>query len=232
MIIDSHVHLDSFKPLVIPDDILPVGVGYSHKSNQAVYEICREKNLPYVLGIAPQTSIIEGLGGLEEWIEFIRKAEPNAVGEVGLDFHWSKTDEHIKNEYFLFDRMIELSKELDVPLVIHSRKAEKECLDMLEERGIRKFLMHYFAGDIGLAERAVDMGGLISIPPVHSKKRREVIKNTDLKFLLVETDAPYVAKKIDDVKKAVEYISEVKGVSFEETAEKTSENASVFFGIE
>lgn len=232
MIIDTHAHLDSFKELKIPEGILPIATGFSHESNKKTVAVAEKLNLPYVLGIAPQTAIIEGLDNLDEWIDFIKSKKPKAIGEIGLDFHWAKNSRHIDDEYLLFDRMLNLCEEMKLPAVIHSRKAEKEVLEILKKRNKKNFLMHYYSGDEILAKEITSFGGLISISPMHSKKRKKVIETLDLKFMVVETDAPYVVKSIEEVKKAIQYIADVKGLQFSEVAEQTARNAVKFFKLE
>lgn len=231
-IIDSHCHLDSFRKLSIPKDILPIGIGHSHKSNLKTVELAEKSKLPYVLGIAPQTAVFEGITNLEEWINFIKSKSPVAIGEVGLDFHWAKTEKHLKDEHILFEKMLDLAGEMNLPVVIHSRKAEKEVFEILKKRNKKDFLMHYYSGDLSLAKEIVKFGGLISISPLHSKNRKKVIESIPLKFLVVETDAPYVVKSIEEVKKAIEYIADIKGLEIEEVASATSKNAVDFFKLE
>ncbi|MDD5022761.1 MAG: TatD family hydrolase [Candidatus ainarchaeum sp.] len=232
MIIDSHCHLDSFEILNIPKDIFPITSGYSHDSNVKNVEIGKKLKVPYTLGIAPQTSIREGLDVLDRWIDFIKSQSPVAIGEIGLDFHWTNEETKIKEEYFLFDKMITLAEEMNLPIVIHSRKAEKEVFEILKQKNIRNFVMHCYSGDYSLAEEITSFGGLISIPPIHSKNRKEVIEKIPLKYLIVESDAPYIVKNIAEVKKAIDYISDVKKLSFDEVVEKTSENTINFFKLE
>lgn len=232
MIIDTHIHLDSFEKIEIPKDLLLIPTGHSHKSNKRTVEIAEKYNLPYVLGIAPQTALLDGLDNLEEWITFIRSKSPKAIGEIGLDFHWAKNEQDREKEYFLFNKMLDLAREMALPIVIHSRKAEKEVLGILKKRGIKKFLMHCYAGDVELAQEIIELGGLISITPLHSKKRKEVIKKISLECLVVETDAPYLSRELDGVKKAIEYISEIKGLDCSLVSEQTTTNAKKFFMIE
>ncbi|MFA5049897.1 MAG: TatD family hydrolase [Candidatus Micrarchaeia archaeon] len=231
MIIDTHFHIDSFESFSIPENIFPVLVGYSHKSNLKTAEMGEKLNLPYVLGIAPQTAIIEGIEKLDNWIDFIKSKNPVAIGEVGLDFYWAKTEKHLKDEYFLFDKMLDLSNTLNLPLVIHSRKSEKQVFEILKRREKRDFLMHYFSGDYLLAKEIIDFGGLISISPMHSKNRKEVIQKIPLEFLVVETDAPYVVRDIQDIKKAIQYISDVKSISFQDVEDETFKTSSKFFNL-
>lgn len=235
-LVDSHCHLDSFKEhqlAHLPTEILPVTAGYSHKSNRKNAEIAQRLRVPFSLGIAPQTAVFDGIDSLVEWESFIRSASPNAIGEIGLDFHWGKEEKHLADEKELFSRMLSLAESMGLPIVLHTRKAEKEVLDSLDSFGWKRpFMMHFFSGDAELAVRAVQMGGIISIPPLHSKDRRKTIEAVPLEKLVAETDAPYITRGIEGVREAITYISEVKGIPFEEAASATARNSATFFKFE
>lgn len=232
-LVDSHCHLESFKRGQmdsLPEEILPVTSGYSHKSNIKNAEIAKELEIPFCLGIAPQTAVFDGIGKLPEWEGFIRSQTPNAIGEIGLDYHWGKEEKHFADEGALFARMLSLAEDMNLPIVLHTRKAEGKCLDALREYGWKKpFMMHFFSGDAETAKRAVKMGGIISIPPLHSKDRRKTIESVPLEKLVSETDAPYITRGIEGVRDAVQYIAEVKGIPFEKAARATAGNSATFF---
>jgi len=231
-LIDAHCHLGNLPNYIIPEGLLPVTVGYSHTSNQKAVEAAKMHGVPFVLGIAPQTAIKEDLSKLSEWVDFIRKNPPSAIGEVGLDYHWAENEQDTKKEQVVFERMIELAEEMRLPLVIHAREATSDVLDSLQLRNFRNgFMLHFFSGTLHDAKRAVEMGGYVSIPPVRSKDRTAAIAALGLEHLLVETDAPYVGRTPDAVMDSVAYIAEVKKVDKEIVIRKTSENARAFFKI-
>jgi TatD DNase family protein len=231
-LVDAHCHLDHLPKYKIHPGLLPVTVGYSHSSNQKAVVIAKEHGIPFVLGIAPQTAIKADLSMLDGWVAFIRESRPNAIGEIGLDYHWAKSEQDVEKEKIVFERMLELAEEMRLPVVIHARQATHDTLDFLQLRNFNHgFMLHFFSGTLTDAKRAADMGGFVSIPPLHSKERRMAIEAVDLGQLLVETDAPYVSKTPDDVSKAVEYIAEVKGLSTETVEKRTAANAKRFFGI-
>lgn len=235
MLVDSHCHLDSLRRSVLdslPPGIVPVTSGYSHKSNLKNAEIAKRLKIPFCLGIAPQTAVLEGIDGLPGWESFIRSHPPNAIGEIGLDFHWAKKEKHFSDEKELFSRMLSLAESMGLPIVLHTRRAEREVLDALDAFGWKRpFMMHFFSGDVKTAERAVEMGGIISIPPVRSKERRRMIESTPLEKLVAETDAPYVTPTLESVRDAVQYIAEVKKIQFEKAAEATARNSAMFFNF-
>lgn len=249
MLVDSHAHLFEIKGYSLPEDIFPVIVGYSHGSNQKALALATANKWPFILGIAPQSTIKEGLLKLDEWVAFIRSAKPNAIGEVGLDYKWAQTKVHVENERVVFNRMIMLAKEMKLPLVIHSRnkpasgegksseKASEVPVDAIEDvirlmgENDMRFLMHFYSGSAEQAERIVALGGHISVTHMRSKERRKVINSVPLDRLLVESDSPYVGRTPDTIRDAVSYIAEVKGLDIEVVAKATTENAMRFFGF-
>lgn len=232
LIIDSHCHLESYKKIEIKENWRPITTGYSHSSNIKNAQIGKKHKIPYVLGIAPQTVVKQGILDLDLWIDEIKKHKPNAIGEVGLDLHWAKTQKHIKDERIAFEKMILLATEMKLPLVIHSRKAEAKVIEILREYEWKYgIMMHFFSGNLKQAEKAVDLGALISIPPLHSEERRRIISRLELENLLVETDSPYVVRSFYEVVKAIDYIAEIKKLDKELVIEHTTKNALKFFNI-
>ncbi|MDO8553849.1 MAG: TatD family hydrolase [Candidatus Micrarchaeota archaeon] len=234
MLIDAHCHLESIKDYVPSPGFLPITVGYSNGANLKNILIAEKLKIPLVLGIAPQTALKEGTEKLEEWIEVIKqsKVKPVAIGEVGLDYHWAKNEEDKKKEKLVFERMIELAEETHLPIVIHSRKSDDDCIRMLKERKFSNgIMMHFFAGDEKQASNAIDIGSYISIPPVRSKERKKVINSIGLEYMLVETDAPAVVRLPEEVTKSVEYICELKKLEFDVVALQTTKNAIKLFKL-
>jgi TatD DNase family protein len=229
MLVDAHCHLESIKGYT-PKGVLPVTCGFSHSSNLQNIEIAHRLGIPFVLGIAPQTAIKSDLKDIELWVDTIRNAKPNAVGEIGLDFHWGKTEEDFAKERKVFDRMLELAERMKLPVVIHSRKAEKECVEYLKERKFgHGIMLHFFSGDENVAKLALDIGAYISFPPLRSKERRKVINSIPMENMLIETDAPYVVRLPEEVIKAAEYVAEVKRLEVDEVVERTAKNAMSLF---
>ena len=235
MLFDAHCHLDSFREISIPQNITAVTSGHSHASNLKNAEIASRFERVYCsLGIAPQTAM--NSSNLEQelplWAEFVRKNQPSAIGEIGLDYHWGKTEEHKKRQRTAFEALLSLADEMRLPVVIHSRNAGQEVLETLLSHSFEdRFMMHCFSGSISEAKRALDLGGLISIPPIRSKDRKKTIKYSPLQNLVIETDAPYIGKTLLDIRKSAEMISELKEIPFEKVEEITYANAGKFFKI-
>ena len=167
-----------------------------------------------------------------------------AVGETGLDYYRDYADR--ANQKKLFERHIDLARNLDKPLILHIREAHGDGLAILRGHfpGGYHGIAHCFGGDAHEAAEYLDLGFTISIPGTVTYKKadklREVVRSVPLSNLVVETDCPYLSpepmrgKRNEPayVKYTAEKIAELKGVSFEETAQATTENALRVFRIE
>ncbi len=167
-----------------------------------------------------------------------------ALGEVGLD--WVKEYSPKKLQFEHLEKQLELAKKYEKPVVLHLRGDEnfwKEALSFLKNFYFLKLLFHCFTGNKEIAKKVLDLGGWISIPGIVTFKNaellREAVKYIPLERLLVETDAPFLAphpfrgKRNEPafVKYVVEKIAEIKNLSFEEIAQKTTKNTLEFFNV-
>ncbi len=164
-----------------------------------------------------------------------------AIGEIGLDYHYDHSPREIQRDVFI--KQLQYAKEANLPVVVHSREAPKDTLKILEDSGVTKGVMHCFSGDMEMAERAMAMGLYISIAgPVtfkNASKLREVAKAIPDDYLLIETDAPYLApepfrgkrNEPSFVKHTAEFIAKLRGVSLEDIDRITTLNAKRLFGI-
>ncbi|CEG29537.1 TatD family hydrolase [Bacillus sp. B-jedd] len=178
------------------------------------------------------------------WIEDL-SAHPKvvALGEMGLDYHWDKSPKEIQKE--VFRKQIRMAKKVKLPIVIHNREATADIVEILKEEDASEVggIMHCFSGSVETARECVDMNFFISLGgPVtfkNAKKPKEVAAEIPLEWLLVETDCPYLTphphrgKRNEPgyVKLVAEEIANIKGISFDEVAKVTTENAKKLFGI-
>ncbi|MGC9310777.1 MAG: TatD family hydrolase [Candidatus Aenigmatarchaeota archaeon] len=192
----------------------------------------------FTAGIHPE--YIKEISGAEiaAYFEKLRanKDKIVGIGECGLDYYWTKEPEWRKNQKALFKRHIELAKELNLPLVIHSRDAEADCLGILENEGAKNVLMHFFS-DKNLAERVAKDGYFISFNTLllKSKGHRKILKKTPLERIITETDAPWLGfgKRNEPVavKDVTEKIAELLKKPVEEIDQTTTKNAEGFYGL-
>jgi len=212
MIFDTHAHIGDLKAdnLSVPNDMTFLCVGYSHNSNVRAMDVCRKyDNVHPVLGIAPHSvQDVKDLSVLDEWINYIKQNKPVMIGEIGLDNHWATSVGHVTIQKQCFTQMLDLATELKLPISIHSRKAEQQIIDMLSSWDV-KGIMHCFGGNVTQAIKCVDLGFMISVPPMKSNKRKKVIKKVGLDNIVVETDLPYIGKDFNDIKTSISIVSDV-----------------------
>ena len=169
--------------------------GVSPESNKRVLELARRYDLVKpALGFYPTHVVEESNDVFEEELDFIKRSNCVAFGEVGLDFKYGKTPDEQKKQESAFWRFIELSEKTKKPLIIHSRKAELKILEMLESSMVKKPILHMFSGKKKLVERAADNGFFFSVPVIVNKLEQfqELVKYTNINQLLTETDCPYL----------------------------------------
>ncbi len=163
-----------------------------------------------------------------------------AVGEIGMDLYWDKT--HIKEQRKAFGIQIEKAKEMGLPIVIHCRDAFDDIFEVLDAYNDEKLygIFHCFTGSLKQARRAIDLGFQLGIGGVVTFKNgglAVVVKDLEIKHLVLETDAPFLApapfrgkrNEPSYLKYVIEKVAEVKGVSVEEVDRQTTKNAKEVF---
>ena len=177
---------------------------------------------------------------LDEIISLFKEDECTAVGEIGLDYHWGK--ENRDRQLYFFEKQLIAAKELDKPVIIHSRDAAQDSFDLLKKYKC-KGVLHCYAGSKELAEEYVKLGYYISISGVvtfkNAKEPLEVIKAIPLDRLLIETDCPYLTPvphrgKRNEPSYVVytgKRIAEELGISEEELSEQLNKNYDELFGL-
>lgn len=168
---------------------------------------------------------------IEQELNFIKKFKDNifAIGEVGIDLHWTKDTKYQK---YAFEKIIELSNKIKKPLIVHSRDAENYTYKILKENNAQKVIQHCFSGSLEVASQMIDDGYYFTIPcnVIRSKKVQEFCKFIDINKILTETDAPYLAPMPKEtnypynVILSVKKISEIKGLSEKDTMNNIYKN--------
>ena len=178
----------------------------------------------------------EELGWIEE-----HKDECVAIGEVGLDYNWKEFQSEVMREKQkdVFRKVLRLAKKIDKCVVVHSRKAESDAVDILESEKIEKVVMHCFNGRKSLIRRGVENGWFFSVPPVIVRLEhfKMLVEMVPLGQLLTETDAPYLSPVVGErnessnVLVTLKEIARIKGLSVEEVGDSVFENFSLLFGV-
>ncbi len=245
--IDVHCHLDLLKN--IPEAVKlakkeNVGViitnGIDLKTNRlalALHEAYPE--VKAALGLYPIDALKLEREIIVREIEFIKKhkKEIAAIGEVGLDFQ--ETEDRTEQTE-IFTAMIELAQSIKKPLIVHSRKAESSCIELLQKMKADKVVMHCFSGKLALVDQIIKNGWSLSIPAsVHYNEHfQAVVKRTPITQLLAETDAPFLSPQKGEentpanVRYTYEQIAKIKGMSLREVERQLEKNVLKLFDDE
>ena len=252
MFIDTHCHLDFPEFDNDREDVIVrskksgidylINIGSSLKGSQSSLELAGRYEYMYAaVGVHPHDA-----DGFDEKThsaikELAAKDKVVAIGETGLDYYrnYSKAD----NQKALFKSLILLAKDLNLPLVIHSRLADADTLEILKNAMPVRGVVHCFSGDEDFLKACLDLGLLISFTCNITYKKadnlRRIVKKVALDKFLLETDAPYLSPQGSrgkrnepiNVKIAAETVAQIKELSAEEVAKVTSDNAKIFFNL-
>jgi TatD DNase family protein len=254
MLIDSHCHLDAS---YFPDGadaaieraraagvgaFVCIGVGGLEAARNAVGLAERRSDVVATAGVHPHdASTLDA--ELERGLSLLLGSERVvAVGEVGLDYHYDHSPREVQQA--TFRRFVQIAKELDKPLVIHTRSAPAETLEILESEGARDVggVIHCFSEDRDFARRALDLDFDVSFSGIVTFKNASAIQDVaawaPAERILVETDSPYLApvplrgKPCEPayIVHTARRVAELRGISPEKLAEISTENAIRRFG--
>jgi TatD DNase family protein len=173
--------------------------------------------------------------------QYLQQQKFIAVGEIGLDFYWDKT--FAGQQYKSFHRQIELAMEYHLPVVIHSRNATNECMEVVAQYPGLRGVFHCFSGDEEQARKLMKLGFFLGIGGVVTFKNAgldKVVQAVGLSHVVLETDAPYLAPVPHRGKRnepaytrlVAEKISSLSGMEMEEILKITTGNTKKLFGIE
>ncbi len=268
MLIDTHIHLSDEKYTDVEGilksanqnlvkNIITIGctVQEINKNKQLVEQF---DNVYSSVGAYPLDNVRENMNlGINELIENIHKSSKEehvvAIGECGLDFSESLPPWEVmrtqKEQEKLFCSQIEIARNMNVPVIVHSRNAADLTLEILTSE-IKtkefKFVWHCFTENFEVAKKALGLGGLISFTGIITYKTgsplADVIQHFPLEKMMLETDGPYLVpepvrssgikiNRPEYVKIIAEKISEIKGISYEQVAAQTTLNATQFFSL-
>jgi len=247
-LVDTHTHLCSREFDGDRDQVIERAKAAGVRGIIAVGETLKdaEKNL----SLSKQYSLLHPAAGLYPTIldiaqarrlhEFIlaHPSELTAIGEVGLDYWKVKGEDDREIQREIFRHFIRLSKQLDLPLNVHSRSAGRHALSLLLEENAKKVQLHAFDGKAATALKGVEAGFFFSIPTsiVRSRQKQKLVRRLPLSALLVETDSPVLGddpgtrNEPANVVQSVRTIAEIKGIPAEEAAEAILENTRRLYG--
>lgn len=250
-LIDTHAHIylpefdDDRKQVIesalaagVKNIYLPAIDSSTHEKmlhTESEYPFCKS-----MIGLHP-CSVKENFSNEIEIIkDYLSHRKFIAIGEIGLDFYWDKT--FTKQQYEAFHQQIELALQYNLPIVIHSRNAIDECIDVVAQYPELRGVFHCFSGNEQQAKKIIDLHFLLGIGGVATFKNGgldKVIPQIGLTSLILETDAPYLApvpfrgKRNEPAytKLVAERVAALLGVELDEVALVTSQNAEKLFSL-
>lgn len=254
MLTDSHTHLNAEQFNEDQDEVIErardagvtriVNVGFNRETIPSSIALAERYDFIYsTVGWHP-VDAIDMMPGDLEWIEELCKHEKVvAIGEIGLDYYWDKSPKDVQQR--VFREQIRLARKLGMPIVIHNRDAHQDILHILKEEKAEEVggIMHCFSGSWETAKQCLDMNFHISFGgPVtfkNAKQPKEVLAQVPLDRLLIETDAPYLTphpfrgkrNETGYVRLVAETAAEIRGMTLEEIAEITTNNAIRLLGL-
>lgn len=253
MIFDTHAHYDDEQfnedreelLLSLPGQGVGTIVNVSARYDSCGKVVAMAHKYPFMyaaVGVHP-----DEVGDLNEETfarmkEFFKDEKVVAVGEIGLDYHWDVEPREIQKEWFV--RQLDLARELNLPVNIHSRDASEDTFQVMKEHGRGlKGIIHCFSGSKELAVEYVKLGFHIGVGGVvtfkNGKKLKQVVETVPLELIVLETDCPYLApepyrgKRNNSayIRYVAEEIAKIKGITCEDVLRQTEENARKVYGL-
>ncbi|WP_019536499.1 TatD family hydrolase [Paenibacillus ginsengihumi] len=254
MLIDSHAHLNVRAFDDDRQDVIRrarehgigriINIGFNRETIPGSIALAEQHDFIYsTVGWHPTDAAFMTADDLD-WIESLcRHEKVVAIGEIGLDYYWDTSPKDVQMK--VFREQIRLARKLGMPIVIHNRDAHQDIVQVLREEKAADVggVMHCFSGSWETAKLCLDMNFYISFGgPITFKNARqpkEVLSRVPMERLLIETDAPYLTphpfrgkrNESAHVKLVAEAAAEIKGISFDELAQVTTDNATKLFGL-
>ncbi len=254
MLFDTHAHFDDSRFDGDRDEVLKslkdynvtniINIGSSMETSKSSVELSEKYDFVYAsVGVHPSETGELTEEDMTTLLKLCKNDKVKAIGEIGLDYHYLPDDVPPEVQKKWFKRQLELALSLDMPVIIHDRDSKGECLDILKKYNVSNGVVHCFSGSAETASEILKLGMMISFTGVltfkNAKRAIEACKIIPLDRLMIETDCPYMTPEPHRGERNfsgyVEFIArkmaEIKGISYEELAHITDQNAKRFFGI-
>ena len=252
LIFDSHAHYDDAKFDNDRDELIKsmldknvntiINCGTDiDNSNKCINISKRFERVYCALGVHPHEADSVNNDFIEKLKNLFAFKKAIAVGEIGLDYHYDLSKR--ENQIDIFEKQIKLALEINKPIIVHDREAHKDTLDLLKKYK-PKGVIHCFSGSVEMAREIINLGMYIGIGGAvtfkNAKKIVDVVKQTPLNRILLETDAPYMTPvpyrgtrcNSEHILFTAQKISEIKCIDTNKILEDSTENACNLFSID
>lgn len=254
-IIDTHAHIEGeeydndraemLARMKENDVVAVVNMGCDIESSEKAVALTKEYDCVFTgVGVHPSDIFALTEKDLAYFADLTKEERVVAIGEIGLDYYWEKDGEKRELQRRMFVAQLDLARQLHLPVCIHDREAHGDTMDILkrEGRGIGG-VIHCFSGSPEMAVELVKLGWYLGIdgPLTYKNAARlpETVRKIPLERLLVETDSPYLTpmpyrgkrNEPANVRLVAEKIAELRGITLEEVAERTTQNAVQVYGL-
>ena len=249
MIIDTHCHIyysevenaDEIIKECKKNNIIMILNGLDKKSNLEVLELSKKYDNVYA-AIGYDHSVVDEINE-EDFILLenqLQNEKVIAIGEIGLDYYWVKDNKEKQKQLFI--KELELAEKYNLPVIIHSRDAVQDVYDILKTKNLRGSI-HCYSGSTEMAQEFIKIGFYIGIDgPItfkNNKKQRQMVKDIDIKYILVETDSPYLSPEPNRGKAntslnlvyIIKQIATECNMNYEDIRDITTNNARKLFKI-
>jgi TatD DNase family protein len=254
---DSHCHLDT--PEIFQDldavfsraqaagvaKMCTIGVGDGTTRAKVALQLATQypEKVCATIGVHPHDAAEMTQAHFDEFVALSSQREVAAIGEIGLDYFYDQSPREKQRE--VFARFLQLAAQCKKSVTIHTRDADQDTFDLLQSENAKALggVIHCFSHSYEFGKAALELGFYLSIPGVITFKKsealRDAVKKLPLDRMMIETDSPYLApvpmrgkpNEPSFVAHTAKFLAELKGVSLEEVAEKTTTNACALYRV-
>lgn len=253
--IDTHAHYDDEKYDEDRHEVIEhcfsneiewiVNVGASLDSCKKTLELSEKyKNIYAAIGVHPSDTVELNEGNFNQLVEMAKHQKVVAIGEIGLDYYWKEPEPEIQKRWF--EKQIDLAAQLNKPIIIHSREAANDTLQILKNKNAQNIggVIHCYSYSKEMAKEYLKMGFYFGIGGVvtfnNAKKLKEVVEYLPLDSIVLETDAPYLApvpfrgkrNQSTNLNQIAQTIADIKQIDIQQIKNITTENAKKLYRFE
>ncbi|MBR3605071.1 MAG: TatD family hydrolase [Candidatus Gastranaerophilales bacterium] len=249
MLIDTHAHINMLKDpelgiieareAGVKEIIIPSA---SEDDFENILELCdRYADVYATLGVHPEDCEKFSDNTAGKIMELAKHKKVVGIGEIGLDYHYTKENKEIQKR--VFNTQIEIAKILNLPIVVHDREAHGDVLEILKAHKVQNVLLHCYSGSVEFMKECTKLGYKIALGGVvtfkNAKEPKEVALEVDINDLMLGTDCPYLAphpfRGVENSPKYIGFVAKeianLRNISYDSVVQATTKNAKEFFNL-